>query len=218
MIGQAIWQLAKNIATNACATSQCNGAQRRDVLQVLETAAGQARQIFQPQLLLRAADAGRPEAYAGLARLLPQDEYISETTRRLALAEAERLLAAESREAAWEALGLLAVGAADAELPSRLQGLYALMAPQLQGSSIWTVPVDPVYESRRSLVRVLVAAADAPEIARQAAAVGAKALWLQLDIRSEEARRIAGAAGMDYVEDECTAVVASLHRIRKTAA
>jgi hypothetical protein len=124
------------------------------------------RQIFQPQLLLRAADAGRPEAYAGLARLLPQDEYISETTRRLALAEAERLLAAESREAAWEALGLLAVGAADAELPSRLQGLYALMAPQLQRSSIWTIPVDPVYESRRSLVRVLVAAADAPETLR----------------------------------------------------
>src|SRR5690242_21840533 len=30
---------------------------------------------------------------------------------------------------------------------------------------------------------------DAPEIARQAVAVGAKALWLQLDIRSEEARK-----------------------------
>ena len=56
---------------------------------------------------------------------------------------------------------------------------------------------------------------DAAEIARQAAAIGAKALWLQLDIRSDEARHIAEAAGMDYVEDECTAVVASLYRIRR---
>jgi uncharacterized protein len=68
------------------------------------------------------------------------------------------------------------------------------------------------------LVDVFRPAADAPEIARQAAQVGAKALWLQLDIRSQEARDIAAAAGMDYVEDECTGVVASLYRIRSTAA
>jgi uncharacterized protein len=68
------------------------------------------------------------------------------------------------------------------------------------------------------LVDVFRPAADTPEIARQAVAVGAKALWLQLDIRSEEARRIAEAAGLDYVEDECTAVVSSLYRIRKQTA
>ena len=68
------------------------------------------------------------------------------------------------------------------------------------------------------LVDVFRPAADAPEIARQAVAVGAKALWLQLDIRSDEARRIAEAAGLDYVEDECTAVVSSLYRIRKPTA
>jgi predicted CoA-binding protein len=68
------------------------------------------------------------------------------------------------------------------------------------------------------LVDVFRPAADAPAIARQAAAIGAKALWLQEDIRSDEARRIAEEAGMEYVEDECTAVVASLYRIRKTAA
>ena len=60
--------------------------------------------------------------------------------------------------------------------------------------------------------------ADAPEIARQAVAVGAGALWLQLDIVSTEARRIAEQAGIDYVENECTAVVSSLYRIRKSAA
>src|ERR1700704_2011111 len=68
------------------------------------------------------------------------------------------------------------------------------------------------------IVDVFRPAADAPEIARQAVAVGAKALWLQLDIRSAEARRIAELAGLDYVEDECTAVVSSLYRIRKATA
>ena len=103
----------------------------------------------------------------------------------------------------------------------------------LQRRGFRIIPVNPyaetlfgerVYRSllevpdRIDLVDVFRPAADAPEIARQAAAIGAKALWLQEDIRSEEARRIAEAAGMEYVEDECTAVVASLYRLRKTAA
>jgi predicted CoA-binding protein len=45
------------------------------------------------------------------------------------------------------------------------------------------------------------------EIAQEAAAIGAGALWLQLGVRSAEARRIAEEAGMDFVEDECTAIV-----------
>jgi predicted CoA-binding protein len=46
-----------------------------------------------------------------------------------------------------------------------------------------------------------------PAVAEEAAALGIPALWLQLGIRSAEARRIAEAAGMDYVEDACTLVV-----------
>ena len=68
------------------------------------------------------------------------------------------------------------------------------------------------------LVDVFRPAGEAADIARQAVAVGARALWLQLDIRSDEARRIAEEAGLDYVEDECTAVTSSLHRIKKAAA
>ena len=45
------------------------------------------------------------------------------------------------------------------------------------------------------------------DIARQAAAAGAGALWLQLGIVSPEARAVALASGMDYVENACTAVV-----------
>jgi predicted CoA-binding protein len=46
-----------------------------------------------------------------------------------------------------------------------------------------------------------------PAVAQEAVAAGAKALWLQLGITSPEARAIATGAGLDYVEDACTAVV-----------
>jgi hypothetical protein len=42
-----------------------------------------------------------------------------------------------------------------------------------------------------------------PEIARQAVAAGATALWLQLHIASVEAREIAERAGLLYVENRC---------------
>jgi predicted CoA-binding protein len=102
----------------------------------------------------------------------------------------------------------------------------------LQERGFRIIPINPfadelfgerVYRSlaevpdRIDIVDVFRPSRDAAEIARQAVAVGAKALWLQLAIRSDEARRIAGAAGLDYVEDECTAVVASLYRIRRAA-
>jgi predicted CoA-binding protein len=45
------------------------------------------------------------------------------------------------------------------------------------------------------------------DVAREAAAIGAPALWLQLGLRSAEARDVAEEAGMEYVEDACTAVV-----------
>lgn len=53
------------------------------------------------------------------------------------------------------------------------------------------------------VVDVFRPAEEAPDIARQAVAVGANALWLQTGIVSEEARRIARDAGLDYLEDAC---------------
>ena len=47
----------------------------------------------------------------------------------------------------------------------------------------------------------------APEVAREAVAIGAGALWLQLGIVSAEARAIAEAGGLHYVENACTMVV-----------
>jgi uncharacterized protein len=45
-----------------------------------------------------------------------------------------------------------------------------------------------------------------PGVARDAVAAGARALWLQLGIRSDEARAIAEEAGLTYVEDRCLKV------------
>jgi uncharacterized protein len=56
------------------------------------------------------------------------------------------------------------------------------------------------------LVDVFRPSAQTADVARQAVAAGAGALWLQLGIRSEEARSIAEGAGMLYVEDRCLTV------------
>ena len=45
-----------------------------------------------------------------------------------------------------------------------------------------------------------------PDVARAAVAVGARALWLQLGIRNDEARVIAEEVGLAYVEDRCLKV------------
>jgi hypothetical protein len=53
-----------------------------------------------------------------------------------------------------------------------------------------------------------------PGHAREAVEVGAGAVWLQLGLISPEAREIATGAGVDYVEDECTAIVHRLQVVR----
>jgi uncharacterized protein len=58
----------------------------------------------------------------------------------------------------------------------------------------------------------------APDVARQAVAVGAQALWLQLGIISAEAREIAESGGLLYVEDRCLAVERARHAIRNPQA
>ena len=56
------------------------------------------------------------------------------------------------------------------------------------------------------LVDVFRPAEQTPDIARQAVAAGATALWLQLGIASEETRAIASGAGLLYVENRCMAI------------
>lgn len=71
---------------------------------------------------------------------------------------------------------------------------------------------EPVYRTlgdipeQIGLVDVFRPADQTAEIARQAVAAGATALWLQLGIASAEAREIAENAGLLYVEDRCLVI------------
>ena len=60
------------------------------------------------------------------------------------------------------------------------------------------------------IVDVFRPADEAPGIAEQAVQIKAGALWLQLGIVSQQARQIAEAGGLAYVEDRCIAVERSM--------
>jgi uncharacterized protein len=53
------------------------------------------------------------------------------------------------------------------------------------------------------IVDVFRRAEHTPPVARDAVAIGAKVLWLQSGIVSEESRRIADEGGLAYVENAC---------------
>ena len=105
------------------------------------------------------------------------------------------------------------VGASENEKkPSHLIPLY------LQSQGYRILPVnphsdelfgEPVYRSLAAIdvpvdvVNVFRPSEQTPEIAREAVKIGAKVLWLQLGIESEEARKIAAAAGLIVIMDQC---------------
>ena len=105
------------------------------------------------------------------------------------------------------------VGLSSNELrPSNFVGFY------LQRHGYDIVPVNPrensIFDKQRypslqalktpvDIVDVFRDPAAVPEIAEQAVAIGAKALWLQFGVISEEGIRIAEEAGLDVVVDQC---------------
>lgn len=127
-----------------------------------------------------------------------------------------------------EAAVIAVVGASrDPEKPSHSVPL------QMQRHGWRIIPVNPyadelfgekVYWSladipeKVDLVNVFRPAHDAVDVVRQAVAIGAPAVWLQLDIVSAEARRIATDAGIDYVEDRCLAVERALGQLTRRPA
>ena len=66
-----------------------------------------------------------------------------------------------------------------------------------------------VYPSLRAIDRpvdmvdVFRPSPELPDVAREAVAIGAKVFWSQLDIRNDEAARIARKGGMSVVMDRC---------------
>ncbi len=104
---------------------------------------------------------------------------------------------------------------------------------QLQEAGFRIIPVHPgaeeilgerAYRSLRDipepvdLVDVFRPGPETPPFARDAVAIGASALWLQLGITSAESRAIAREGGLDYVEDRCTGADARWWGITKAAA
>jgi predicted CoA-binding protein len=98
--------------------------------------------------------------------------------------------------------------------PSSFAGIY------LAANGYNVIPVNPSQAGKQILERrvygrvdeidqpvdivdVFRPASEAPGIARQAAKVGAKVLWLQLGVISEEAAKIARDAGLEVVMDRC---------------
>lgn len=74
-------------------------------------------------------------------------------------------------------------------------------AEQILGERVYPTLAD--VPGGVGLVDVFRPSSATPDVARQAVAVGATALWLQLGIWSDEARAIAEDAGLLYVEDRC---------------
>lgn len=92
-------------------------------------------------------------------------------------------------------------------IPAYLQAQgYRIIPVNPRGGELFGEPVrtslaeigEPV-----DLVNVFRPSAETPEIAHQAVAAGARVLWLQVGIESEEARVIAEAAGLVVVMNRC---------------
>lgn len=83
------------------------------------------------------------------------------------------------------------------------------------------IPVNPNYEEilgepcypdlasipgKVDIVDLFQRSETAPDYARQAIAIGARVLWLQLGIKNAEAEKIAREGGLDYVENHCVKI------------
>ena len=91
-------------------------------------------------------------------------------------------------------------------------------AKYLQEHGYRVIPVNPQYDSvlgekcykaladipeKVDVVDCFRRGEEIPALAREAIAIGAKVLWMQLGVASAEGRRIAEAAGLEVVEDRC---------------
>jgi predicted CoA-binding protein len=102
---------------------------------------------------------------------------------------------------------------------------------RMQRAGFRVIPVNPQVESvlgeksyatladvpfSVEVVLVFRPSEHAAAIAKDAVTIGAKALWLQQGIVSEEARALAEGAGMLYVEDRCIGVERAVHGVVKS--
>jgi len=94
-------------------------------------------------------------------------------------------------------------------------------AKYMQEHGFRIIPVNPKYNEilgercypdlasipdKIDIVDVFRKSEDCAPIAKDAAAISAKALWLQIGVMNDEARQIAEAAGMDFVQNRCVKI------------
>ncbi len=94
-------------------------------------------------------------------------------------------------------------------------------AKYMQEHGFRIIPVNPKYTEilgercypdlasipdKVDIVDVFRKSDDCAPIATEAAAIGAKALWLQIGVMNDEARQIAESAGMDFVQNRCVKI------------
>lgn len=79
-------------------------------------------------------------------------------------------------------------------------------ATEILGERCWPSLTEAAQHERIDLVDVFRNSADVPPIADEAIAIGARALWLQLGVRHDEAAARARAAGLLVVQERCTLV------------
>jgi len=104
---------------------------------------------------------------------------------------------------------------------SRTFAVVGLSAKYMQDHGYRIIPVNPSYKTilgetcypdlksipeKVDLVDCFRKAEEIVPLARDAVAIGAKVLWMQLGIRNEEAARIALDAGLDVVMDHCVKI------------
>lgn len=101
-----------------------------------------------------------------------------------------------------------------------------MVAQALQNNGYRIIPVNPtatgeilgekVYAALKDIpepvdiVNVFRRSEYTPEVAREAVEIGAKVLWLQLGIESEEAYQIASQGGLTVIMDRCIKVEDSI--------
>ena len=66
-------------------------------------------------------------------------------------------------------------------------------------------------DSTVEIIDVFRPSSEAIEIAREAVKINAKVLWLQLDIKNEEAKKLAEANNILYIDNKCTKIEFEKH-------
>jgi predicted CoA-binding protein len=94
-------------------------------------------------------------------------------------------------------------------------------AKYMQENGFRIIPVNPKYTEilgekcypdlksipeKIDMVDVFRKSADCAPIAKEAVAIGAKVLWLQLGVENDEAKAIAESGGVEFVENRCVKI------------